>query len=66
MESEEINLRPEIKNEEFLLPVSFSAGISPWNEDVLSSTENTGFKKSPREFVDDSSKKKCTDAVNSK
>lgn len=66
MESEEINLRPEFKNEEFLLPVSFSADISPWNEDVLFSTENTGFRKSSREDVDDSSKEKCTDAVSSK
>lgn len=66
MENEEISLRLETENQAFLLPVSFSAGISPWNEDVLSSTENIGCTKSSREVTDDSSKKKHADAVSSK
>lgn len=66
MENEEISLRLETENQAFLFPVSSSAGVSPWNEDVLSFTENIGCKKSSRGVVDDSSKKKHTDAVSSK
>lgn len=61
----EISLRLETETQAFLLPVSFSAGIIPWNEDVFSSTENIGCKKCSREVVGDSSKKKYTDAVSS-